>query len=95
MPLGLMPKMSYEERETILGPGEGVLFYTDGLIEAHNPQGEMFGTPRLRNLLSQHSMGGADLSAALLEELYSFTGERWEQEDDITLLTLRRSASRS
>jgi serine phosphatase RsbU (regulator of sigma subunit) len=95
MSLGLMPKMSYEEKETILGPGEGVLFYTDGLIEAHNPQGEMFGTPRLRNLLSQHSMGGADLSAALLEELYSFTGERWEQEDDITLLTLRRSASRS
>jgi serine phosphatase RsbU (regulator of sigma subunit) len=95
MPLGLMPKMSYEEKETVLGPGEGVLFYTEGLIEAHNPQGEMFGTPRLRNLLSQHSMGGADLSAALLEELYSFTGEGWEQEDDITLLSLKRSASLS
>jgi serine phosphatase RsbU (regulator of sigma subunit) len=39
MPLGLMPQMSYEENETVLGPGEGVLFYTDGLIEAHNPQG--------------------------------------------------------
>jgi len=74
MPLGLMPKMIYEEKETILGAGEGVLFYTDGLIEAHNPQGEMFGTHRLRNLLSQHSTGGADLSATLLEELYSFVG---------------------
>jgi serine phosphatase RsbU (regulator of sigma subunit)/predicted ester cyclase len=92
MPLGLMPKMSYEEKETILGPGEGVLFYTDGLIEAHNPQGEMFGTPRLRKLLSHHLMGEADLSATLLEELYSFVGEGWEQEDDITLLTLGRSA---
>jgi serine phosphatase RsbU (regulator of sigma subunit) len=51
MPLGLMPGMSYEEKETVLGPGKGVLFYTDGLIEAHNPQGEMFGTPRLRGLL--------------------------------------------
>jgi serine phosphatase RsbU (regulator of sigma subunit) len=37
MPLGLMPKMSYEEKETFLGAGDGVLFYTDGLIEAHNP----------------------------------------------------------
>jgi serine phosphatase RsbU (regulator of sigma subunit) len=80
-----MPKMSYEEKETVLGPGEGVLFYTEGLIEAHNPQGKMFGTPRLRNLLSQHSMGGADLSAKLMEELRRFTREGWEQEDDITL----------
>jgi serine phosphatase RsbU (regulator of sigma subunit) len=95
MPLGLMPGMSYEEKETVLGPGEGVLLYTDGLIEAHNPQREMFGTPRLRSLLSEQPMGGADLSATLLEELYSFTGEGWEQEDDITLLTLECSAHRS
>jgi serine phosphatase RsbU (regulator of sigma subunit) len=87
--------MSYEVKETVLAPGEGVLFYTDGLIEAHNPQGEMFGTPRLRDLLSGHPMAGADLSTTLLEELYSFVGEGWEQEDDITLLTLERSASLS
>src|SRR3712207_1648351 len=36
MPLGLMPGMDYEEKETVLVPGESVLFYTDGLIEAHN-----------------------------------------------------------
>jgi hypothetical protein len=53
----------------------------------------MFGTPRLRSLLSEHPMGGADLSATLMEELYSFVGEGWEQEDDITLLTLECSAS--
>jgi serine phosphatase RsbU (regulator of sigma subunit) len=96
MPLGLMPQMSYEEKETVLVPGESVLFYTDGLVEAHNPQGEMFETPRLRDLLSGHLMGGVDLSATLLlEELGRFTGEGWEQEDDITLLTLERSAPRS
>jgi serine phosphatase RsbU (regulator of sigma subunit) len=95
VPLGLMGGMSYEEKETILMPGEEVLFYTDGLVEAHNPQGEMFGTPRLRGLLSEHPMGGADLSATLMEELGRFTGEGWEQEDDITLLTLRRSAAGS
>jgi serine phosphatase RsbU (regulator of sigma subunit) len=95
MPLGLMPGMSYEEKETVLGQGEGVLFYTDGLIEAHSPQGEMFGTPRLRGLLSHHPMARADLNTTLLEELYSFVGEGWEQEDDITLLTLERSAAPS
>ena len=95
MPLGLMPGMSYEENETILTTGESVLFYTDGLIEAHNPQGEMFGTPRLRGLLSERSERGTDLSATLMEELERFTGEGWEQEDDITLLTLERSPSRT
>src|SRR5918997_5781430 len=95
MPLGLMPQMSYEEQETVLVPGEGVLFYTDGLVEAHNPKGEMLGTPRLRNLLSERPEGGTDLTATLMEELEHFTGEGWEQEDDITLLTLERSATRS
>src|SRR5918997_42371 len=91
MPLGLMPGMSYEERETTLVPGESVLFYTDGLVEAHNPQGEMFGSPRLRGLLSESYGVGRGLSVTLMEELVRFTGERWEQEDDITLLTLGRS----
>jgi serine phosphatase RsbU (regulator of sigma subunit) len=91
MPLGLMPGMSYEENESVLLPGESVLFYTDGLIEAHNPQGEMFGTPRLRELMSKHPMDTTDLSATLMEELGRFTAEGWEQEDDITLVTLRRS----
>ncbi len=95
MPLGLMPGMLYEEKQTILVPGDSVLLCTDGLVEAHNPQGEMFGTPRLRGFLSERSEGGNGLSAALMEELESFTGEGWEQEDDITLLTLKRAASLS
>ena len=93
MPLGLMEGMSYEENETILTVGESVLFYTDGLTEAHNSQGEMFGTPRLRNLLGERFESGRALSATLMEELGRFTGEGWEQEDDITLVTLRRSAA--
>jgi serine phosphatase RsbU (regulator of sigma subunit)/ketosteroid isomerase-like protein len=94
MPLGLMPKMSYEEKETILHSGEAALLYSDGLVEAHDPAGEMFGFPRLRALIDEH---GEKLSLAdlLLEELYSFAGERWEQDDDITILTLRRSATPS
>jgi serine phosphatase RsbU (regulator of sigma subunit) len=92
MPLGLMPSMSYEEKEIVLRAGEAALFYSDGLVEAHDPKGEMFGFPRLRTLVAEHD-DERSLVDSLLEELYSFTGEGWEQEDDITLLTLRRSAS--
>jgi steroid delta-isomerase-like uncharacterized protein len=95
MPLGLMPEVSYEEKEASLSEGESVLFYSDGLVEAHDPKGEMFGFPRLRRLVAEHDADAAEeksLVDSLLEELYSFVGEGWEQEDDITLLTLRRSA---
>src|SRR5215218_3202805 len=91
MPLGLMSKMSYEEKETTLHVGEAALLYSDGLVEAHDPAGDMFGFPKLRALIAEHGEERS-LGDLLLEELYSFTGERWEQEDDITLLTLRRSA---
>jgi predicted ester cyclase len=94
MPLGLMPGMSYEEKEIELDVGEGVFFYSDGLVEAHDPKGEMFGFPRLRALIAEHAEERF-LGDFLLEELYSFVGEGWEQEDDITLLTLKRSASLS
>ena len=66
----------------------------DGLVEAHGPKGEMFGFPRLRELVAEHGEEGS-LEVVLLEELYSFVGEGWEQEDDITLLTLRRSTARN
>jgi predicted ester cyclase len=91
MPLGLMPGMNYEEKEIILQVGQSALFYSDGLVEAHDPTGEMFGFPRLRELVAEHGEERS-LGEVLLKELYSFVGEGWEQEDDITLLTLRRSA---
>jgi serine phosphatase RsbU (regulator of sigma subunit)/predicted ester cyclase len=91
MPLGLMPGMGYEEKEIVLQSGDSALFYSDGLVEAHNPQGEMFGFPRLRELVAEHDEESS-LVDSLLEELYSFVGESWEQEDDITLVTLERSA---
>jgi serine phosphatase RsbU (regulator of sigma subunit)/predicted ester cyclase len=93
MPLGLMPGMDYDEKETTLAPGDGVLFYSDGLVEAHNPQGEMFGFPRLRRLISVHGAGsGEELVDVLLAELERFTSQNSEQEDDITLVTMQRSS---
>ena len=92
MPLGLMPGMRYEEKETIVHSGQAALLYSDGLVEAHDPEGDMFGFPRLRTLIVERAEEERPLGEVLLEELYSFTGEGWEQEDDITLLTLKRSA---
>ena len=95
MPLGLMPGMGYEEKEMVLDSGEVALFYSDGLVEAHGPKGEMFGFPKLRALIAEHAEEERPLGEFLMEELYTFVGEGWEQEDDITLLTLKRSASLS
>jgi len=92
MPLGLMPAMDYEEKERTFAPGDGVLLYSDGLIEAHDPQREMFGTSRMVEFVGAHP-GKTTLIDSLLAELMQFAGEGWEQEDDITMLTLQRSRS--
>ncbi len=89
MPLGLMPDTCYEEYEADLAPGETLLFYSDGLVEAHAPDGEMLGFPRPETYL-KNAGGEMALVDLLLERLNAFTGEGWEQEDDVTLLTLQR-----
>jgi predicted ester cyclase len=93
MPLGLMPGMSYEEKEAFLVPGDTILFYTDGFVEAHNPKREMFGSPRLLSLMNEYTSNLTNLTEHVLNALARFTGEAPEQEDDITLVTLERSLS--
>ena len=90
MPLGLMPDMHYEEGEVQISPGESILFYSDGLVEAHNPMREMFGFPRLKALLA-NSSDPPSLIDGLLGKLEEFTGAGWEQEDDVTMVTLERT----
>jgi len=87
-----MPAIAYEEKEASLESGESVLFYSDGLVEAHNLQREMFGFARLRKLVAEHDAEEGSMVDFLMEELYSFVKEGWEHEDGITLLTLRCSA---
>jgi serine phosphatase RsbU (regulator of sigma subunit) len=94
MPLGAMPGMTYEENEAYLAPGDSILLHSDGLVEAHNRLGEMFGFPRLQKIV-ENSSGGEHLIEECLTELKEFAGRDWEQEDDITLLTLERSPTRS
>jgi serine phosphatase RsbU (regulator of sigma subunit)/anti-sigma regulatory factor (Ser/Thr protein kinase) len=89
MPLGLMEGMAYEEHEVRLCPGDHFLLYSDGLVEAHNPQREMFSFERLASLVGASEQGGQALVDSLLAELGHFTGKNWIQEDDITLMTVR------
>lgn len=87
MPLGLLPGMHYEEREIVLDPGDTVLFYSDGIAEAHSPTGDMFGFPRMQTLMRDYP-GEPDLVSYSLQVLQDFTGASWEQEDDVTMMIL-------
>lgn len=97
MPLGMLPGTRYDEYETDLVPLESLLFYSDGVVEAHSPDHEMFGFPRLKALLETSACrtpndvpGEFSLTTSLLAALQHFTGDGWEQEDDVTLLFLQR-----
>src|SRR5215211_4172543 len=91
MPLGLMPGMPYEEKEAILEPGDSVLLHSDGVVEAHDSERDMFGFPRLKETMAD-APGGQELIDRVLGDLEAFTGPDTEQEDDITMVTLQRSA---
>lgn len=91
MPLGCMPGMTYEEKTVTLAPGDSVLFHSDGLVEAHDTDRQMFGFPRLMALVERRR--GAQLIDLLVAELARFTGVGWQQEDDVTLVTLQRATT--
>jgi serine phosphatase RsbU (regulator of sigma subunit)/anti-sigma regulatory factor (Ser/Thr protein kinase) len=90
MPLGLMLGMDYEEKEAVLQPGDSVLLHSDGVVEAHDPDRNMFGFPRLKETMAA-APAGQGLIDRVLAELETFTGTDAEQEDDITMVTLQRS----
>src|SRR5207247_5706249 len=91
MPLGLMSGLHYEESEFTLSPGDTMLLHSDGLAEAHGPDREMFGFPRVKGIVASKA-SGEELIDDLLTSLHRFTGPDWEQEDDITLVTVSRGA---
>lgn len=87
MPLGLLSGMQYEESRATVRPGDRLLIYSDGLTEAHNPAGEMFGFPRLRDVLGK-AKSDDDPITLLREQLDAHVGPNWEQEDDVTFVSL-------
>jgi serine phosphatase RsbU (regulator of sigma subunit)/anti-sigma regulatory factor (Ser/Thr protein kinase) len=90
MPLGLMAQMAYEEHETVLTPGQSLLLHSDGVVEAHSPDGVMFGFPRLKAAVATYP-GGGELIDRVLSDLHEHTGPGVDQEDDITMMTLARA----
>ncbi|MBF0185058.1 MAG: SpoIIE family protein phosphatase [Magnetococcales bacterium] len=87
--LGVIKEQNLQEAATrlTLQAGERLYFYTDGIIEAHNGQSELFGVERLETFLQQMARGERQMSdlAAVLE---SFTGFS-QHEDDVTLMEVR------
>jgi serine phosphatase RsbU (regulator of sigma subunit) len=90
MPLGLMPGMSYEEKAFAFRAGDFALLHSDGLAEAHGPDREMFGFDRVAELVGRAASSDT-LIDLCLSELAAFTGPGHEQEDDITLVSMRRT----
>src|SRR5579875_2171852 len=91
MPLGMMPGSGYEEKTFRFRPGDCALLYSDGISEAHDADREMFGCHRVAELVGTGD-SGQRLIDACLAALAAFTGPGHQQEDDITLVCLQRTA---
>ena len=91
--IGLLPEARYTVQEVQLEPGDTLLAYIDGVTEARNPNGNLFGEKRLMSLIMNRPYGSA---AALLDEIETAVNEHTtgaDPSDDITMLALRRSSS--
>lgn len=80
LPLGVLPDITYDEVRLYLHPGDRILIMSDGVVEARQPSGELFGFERVHNLSGQTAFYIADAAKA------------FGQEDDITILTITRLA---
>jgi sigma-B regulation protein RsbU (phosphoserine phosphatase) len=90
-PLGLALATRYEQTEILIQPGECLVFYSNGLIEASSARGEPFGLSRLQEIVDRHAGDGQSLIEALVSEFCKFTGRGWIQQDDVTLVVLERT----
>ena len=89
LPLGVDGDSDYEEANAVIGPGETVVLYTDGVVEAGAPDGEIYGYERLERTLRENAcLKPRALLAVLLHELRQWSGA--DQADDITIVILRR-----
>jgi len=88
IPLGIEPDGVYRERSEQLRPGDQIIFYTDGITEATNPAGEMFGVARLDRVLNGCREEASELLNAVLKALEEFTGGK-SPVDDQTLLVAK------
>ena len=81
--------MTYEEIELTLSPGDSLLLYSDGLIEARNADNQLYGNDRMFDLLKGQN-NDPKLLDQLVINLGEFAGPGWEKEDDLTMVLLKR-----
>ena len=88
--VGILESAQFEETAVTLHPGDRVVFYTDGISEAANTSGELFGEERLYRLVGSlpPALSARELTERIMEGVRSFTNGA-DPADDITLLVLR------
>jgi serine phosphatase RsbU (regulator of sigma subunit)/transcriptional regulator with GAF, ATPase, and Fis domain len=92
MVLGVDPDLSYANYEVKLSPGNTFVLYTDGVTEAFDPQDQPFGLSRLEScLMGEADLPAQDLADIITERVFAHQGQR-DLSDDLTVLTLRRTA---
>jgi sigma-B regulation protein RsbU (phosphoserine phosphatase) len=95
LPIAMFAGHGYKDASVTLGEGDILFFYTDGITEVENEQGEMFGSDRLEALLAKHHQEGVDAILAHIEQaVLEFRGAA-DLFDDATMMVLRLGASAS
>jgi sigma-B regulation protein RsbU (phosphoserine phosphatase) len=88
-PLGLFSNVTYEELNVATEPGDAIVFVSDGILDAENAQGEMYGQDRLSGLLcSRRDDSAQEIANAILADVSRFQGEQ-ERFDDETIIVLK------
>jgi serine phosphatase RsbU (regulator of sigma subunit) len=89
LPLGVEESWQYQDYTTTIRPGQILVLTTDGVLEAHNKKGEMFGKNRLKEIIRRYAdLGAEGIRLAIIDAVKAFRGET-HQEDDITLVILK------
>ena len=84
-PLGILPTLSFTQHVASLEPGDTVILYTDGIIEAMNAREELYGYERFESLIEVSPASPEALKTAIVEDVNRFTGLS-PQHDDMTLV---------
>ncbi len=88
-PLGLFDEVSYDEWSTTLDPGDMLVFYSDGITDAANGRGDLYGTQRLADLITANaSLSAGEFADRALADVKNFA-EGTPAGDDITLVVLK------
>jgi len=89
LPLGVEETWQYRDSTKTIRPGQILVLTTDGVLEAHNKKGEMFGRDRVKEIISRYAdLGAEGIRLAIIDAVTAFRGDA-QQEDDITLVVLK------